>query len=234
MGERTEANYTPTVKICGIRNSATLNAMRQLDVDQVGFVFAPSKRQVTIEEAASMLRTIRNPAFGAKGAFDAVGVFVNPAMEELEEVMQAAPLDIIQLHGNESPEFCHRVRAAFGTRIFKAIPIPEQTASTPLAILEQFERYAEAADALLVDTYDPVTSGGSGRTFSWDLLPPLLEWTRKQNIPLIVAGGLNPDNVARLVTQYAPDGVDVSSGVETNGMKDIVKITKFVERVKRR
>ena len=234
MGERTEVNFRPTVKICGIRNSATLNAMRQLDVDQVGFVFAPSKRQVTIGEAASMLQTIRSPAFGAKGAFEAVGVFVNPTMEELAEVMQAAPLDIIQLHGKESPEFCQRVRATFGTRIFKAIPIPEQAASSPLPILEQLERYAEAADALLVDTYDPVTSGGSGRTFSWDLLPPVLEWTRKQNIPLIVAGGLNPDNVARLVTQYAPDGVDVSSGVETNGMKDIVKITKFVERVKRR
>jgi len=222
------------LKICGIRNSATLQAMRTMDVDYVGFVFAPSKRRVSPEEAGEMVRVLRSEGYRTTGAFEAVGVFVNPSWEELAAIMEAAPLDVIQLHGQETPEDCRRVKMTYkGVKVFKAIPIPEGGTGWPAQeLIEGLKPYADCVDAFLLDTYDPAVGGGSGRTFSWEVIPDVLRWTRSVGTELFVAGGLHPGNVTELMETYGPDGVDVSSGVESDGIKDLVKIRMFLERVK--
>lgn len=231
----------PTVKICGIRTPETLLAMKGLPVDHIGFVFAKSKRQVSPEEAGHLIRLLRKEGFREQGGFLAAGVFVNPTLEELEGVLAEAPLDIVQLHGQETPLFCQEVKERFGVGIFKAASLPELGEGgvgslpevTAARLTETLEPYVPYTDAFLLDTFDPVTGGGSGRTFSWQAIPPVRDWARKVGRRLIIAGGLHGDNVEQLLADYGPDGVDVSSGVETEGVKDPDKIRIFVERVKR-
>lgn len=231
----------PTVKICGIRMPETLLAMKGLPVDHIGFVFAKSKRRVSPEEAGRLIRLLREEGFQEQGGFLSAGVFVNPTLEELEDVLAEAPLDIVQLHGRETPLFCREVKERFGVRIFKAATLPEYGEGgvgdlpeiTAARLTETLEPYVPYADAFLLDTFDPVTGGGSGRTFPWQAIPPVRDWARKAGRRLIIAGGLHVDNVGQLLAEYNPDGVDVSSGVETDGVKDPEKIRIFVERVKR-
>lgn len=221
-----------SVKICGLRTAEMAEQVAALPVDYVGFVFAPSKRQVTPQQAGEMIRSMKLAA-GAK-APAAVGVFVNPTMEELEAVLREAALDVVQLHGEESAEFCRVVKHAFpGTRVFKVFTVKagETKAGNESQGTSRLEPYRHVVDGMLLDTYDPVYGGGSGKTFAWDTIPPYLAWCREAGIPLLVAGGLQPDNVRDLLDAYTPDGVDVSSGVETEGVKDIEKIKTFVERV---
>lgn len=225
--------YDPFVKICGIRNTETLDRIRHLPVDCVGFVFAPSKRQVTADQAAELIAYIRSEGLNRNGLFQTAGVFMDPDFDELQKLLARAPLDIVQLHSKETPDFCRKVRTAFGVKVFKSVSIPEGSGSEPNAeALAALEPYIGHVDALLLDTYDPAAGGGSGRTFSWEAIPGYREWARNNGIKLLVAGGLSPDNVAELIGTYRPDGVDVSSGVETGGVKDPDKIARFVERVK--
>ncbi|WP_438445615.1 phosphoribosylanthranilate isomerase [Gorillibacterium sp. sgz5001074] len=225
-----------TVKICGIKSADTLRGMAGLPVDHIGFVFAKSKRQVTPAEAGELIRVLREEGLQADGLFHTAGVFVNPGLDELERVLEEAPLDIIQLHGQEPPEFCAEVKARFGKELFKAVPIPEGESAVGAEqgeeLTSRLEPYAGCVDAFLLDTYDPVTGGGSGRTFPWEAIPAVRDWARSRGLRLIIAGGLHADNVEELLRRYAPDGVDISSGVETEGVKDIGKIETFVGRVK--
>jgi phosphoribosylanthranilate isomerase len=231
----------PSVKICGIRMPETLLAMKGLPVDHIGFVFAKSKRQVSPEEAGQLIRLLRVEDFRQQGGFLAAGVFVNPSLEDLDRVMAEAPLDIVQLHGQETPLFCRQVKERFGVEIFKAATLPEAPGGgeglmlpeeTARILTETLAPYVPYADAFLLDTFDPVTGGGSGRTFPWETIPAIRDWARQVGRRLIIAGGLHGDNVGRLLAEYGPDGVDVSSGVETEGVKDPEKIRNFVERVK--
>ncbi|MDO3409614.1 phosphoribosylanthranilate isomerase [Saccharibacillus sp. CPCC 101409] len=228
--------------------------MAGLPVDYIGIVFAPSKRRVEPEAAAAML----SEAFGAPAAEDTAekgspaaasertrpkiaGVFVDPALPELRRTLEIVKLDVVQLHGAETPEYCREVRETFGVQVFKALSVKSDAALQQHAALvreeaarraeEAASAYAGAVDALLVDTYDPLHGGGSGRTFNWELIPLYKKSAAAHGLPLFVAGGLTPDNAGELVRDYAPGGVDVSSGVETDGHKDIAKIISFVERV---
>ncbi|TVY11623.1 phosphoribosylanthranilate isomerase [Paenibacillus cremeus] len=224
------------VKICGLQTVEAVRETAGLAVDHIGFMFARSKRQVTPEQAGELIRQ-GLPVKGTAGRPEAVGVFVNPSKEELSAVLDKAPLDVIQLHGQEDAAFCCWVKETFpGVCVFKVISVTSTSAggeqsqdSSPEAILSSYKPYI---DGVLLDTFDPVYGGGSGKTFDWDAIPPFLSWCRQAGIPLLVAGGLAPDNVADLIQTYAPDGVDVSSGVETDGIKDLTKIRSFVERVK--
>lgn len=225
----------PSIKICGIRNIQTLLDMKGLHVTQVGFVFAPSKRRVTPEEAGELIVYLKQEGYQKEGLFRTAGVFVNPTVEELEQVLAAAPLDIVQLHGQETPEFCAQVRERFGVELFKAVTIPRGGAAAESIPVEELtaalEPYVPYVSTFLLDTFDPVAGGGSGKTFPWKVIPALRDWVREKNRRLLVAGGLHADNVVSLLQSYEPDGVDVSSGVETAGMKDAEKIRTFVERV---
>ncbi len=245
-------------KICGITTSEALRRAAELQVDYIGLVFAPSKRRVEPEAAGALIAELRGLQGKASGSEapdggsaprhasakpQTVGVFVDPTMDELDLALAAAPLDVVQLHGQESPEFCRAVRERFGVEVFKASSIREDAsdlnadngddlqtnhAERASAIAEA---YAGAADALLIDTHDPLYGGGSGRTFNWEIIPLYRDAAHARGLKLFVAGGLTPDNAGELIRQYAPDGVDVSSGVETDGLKDLHKMTLFAERV---
>lgn len=226
-----------SVKICGIREPETLCGMDGLDVDYVGFVFAASRRRVTPAQAGELIAAARRTAMAGGRPPRAVGVFVDPTMEEIAGTLALAPLDAVQLHGAETPAFCRAVRERFGVEVWRSLPVEEPAAGAEAgaageaeAAAERIRAYAGAADAVLLDT----AGGGTGRVFRWERIPACLEAARLSGLRLFVAGGLTPDNVAGLLRDYGPDGVDVSSGVETDGRKDIAKIAAFVERVKTR
>lgn len=245
-------------KICGITTPEALRRAAELQVDYIGLVFAPSKRRVEPEAAGALIAELRGLQAGAsvsnaaKGGSaphlasakpQVVGVFVNPTMDELDRVLAVASLDVVQLHGQESPEFCRAVRERFGVQVFKASSIREDASDLDAdsggelqtnhadRAAKIAEAYTGAADALLIDTHDPLYGGGSGRTFNWEIIPLYRDAAHARGLKLFVAGGLTPDNAGELIRQYAPDGVDVSSGVETDGLKDLHKMTLFAERV---
>lgn len=221
----------PLVKICGLQDVEVLKSMKRLPLDYVGFVFAPSRRRVTSVQAAELVAELAEWETGKIPG--AAGVFVNPGLAELEELLTAVPLDVIQLHGQESAAFCREVKQAFPqVKVWKAISVAGGTQAGDPGGQDIVRSYAGFVDALLLDTYDPQGSGGSGRTFDWGRIPVFQSAAQAQGLPLFVAGGLHPDNVSELLQDYRPDGVDVSSGVESGGIKDLVKMTSFVERVK--
>ncbi|CAH1197190.1 N-(5'-phosphoribosyl)anthranilate isomerase [Paenibacillus allorhizoplanae] len=226
----------PTVKICGLQSVEVLKSIVHLPIAHIGFVFAPSKRQVTPEKAAELIAYLKSEEANGQTVPLTVGVFVNPTKEQLVDILAATPLDVVQLHSLETPAFCGWVRDQFGVQVFKSVSISKTEDSIPSLskVAEQLDPYIGHVDAILLDTFDPVYGGGSGTTFAWDCIPVYQEWARSAGIQLLVAGGLRHDNVDQLVDAYAPDGVDVSSGVETDGVKDIAKITAFVERVTRK
>ncbi len=236
------------IKICGLQDVEVLKSMIPLPIDYIGFVFARSKRQIDRQRAAELLDVLKQ-WHGQPP--QSVGVFVNPTLEELLHITEAAPLDVIQLHGNETPAFCQEVREKLQVKVIKVISIqakdnPKAAQSTSTAEIAQVNNepdvyeiaaaklapYEGTVDAFLLDTHDPLYGGGSGKTFAWDGIAPYHRWTVAHGIPLLVAGGLSPDNVNELVEGYPLEGIDVSSGVETDGVKDIDKIKRFVERAR--
>ncbi len=219
------------VKICGLRSGEMVESVGHLPIDYIGFVFAKSKRQVPPQDTGVWLQKLRE--HGDKPL--AAGVFVNPTIEELRAVMTAAPLDMIQLHGAESPALCKMVKEAWPTaEVYKVMSIPNDSqALSEETVAKQCSPYLGCIDGILLDTYDPHVGGGSGKTFQWSVIPHYQSWARANQLPLFVAGGLHAGNVQELIEQYAPDGVDVSSGVETDGVKDIDKIRSFLERMER-
>lgn len=236
---------TALVKICGITTTETMRHVRDLPIDYIGLVFAKSKRQVNAEQAAKLLAELQE----AEQPPQSVGVFVDPSMEELAAILAQAPLDVVQLHGQETPEFCRQVKEAFGVQVFKVLPVARQNGAVEDSEdkaaygdanadadgslqLQMPDAYVSSIDTLMLDTFDARVAGGTGVPFRWDVIPTYREWAEQHGLPLIIAGGLHADNVATLLADYAPHGVDVSSGVETDGKKDIDKIEAFVERVK--
>ncbi|MCC3373527.1 phosphoribosylanthranilate isomerase [Cohnella sp. REN36] len=221
----------PLVKICGIRDAATLLAMDGLPVDYIGFVFAESRRRVTPAQAAELLAAARQTRMSGGLPPRAVGVFVDPTMETLADTLGTVPLDAVQLHGKETPDFAREVRDRFGVEVWRALPVAEadEAGEDGCAGPSRLAAYRGAASAILLDT----AGGGTGRTFRWDMIPAYRAQAEALGLRLFVAGGLHPGNVGELMEAYAPHGVDISSGVETDGTKDPAKIAAFTERVKR-
>lgn len=212
------------VKICGIKEEATLSGMAGLPVDYIGFMFAEKSRRRVSPEHAGKLHGLSRSITMADGLPPrTVGVFVNPTMELIAETLRTVPLDVVQLHGEESPDFCRQVGGEFGVEVWRALPVTEDAGP------ERLQGYSGAASAILLDT----AGGGTGVAFGWDVIPAYQAEADKHNLKLIIAGGLSPDNANELITGYRPHGVDVSSGVETDGVKDTAKIAAFAERVKR-
>jgi len=203
------------VKICGITNAEDAIAAARYGADALGFVFYPrSPRYVTPDRAAQIIKEI--PPFVA-----AVGVFVNPTLEELERALEVCFLDYVQLHGSETPEFCWEVRLRLGKRVIKAFSVRDESS------LEAMRSYE--VEAYLLDTYRPDTPGGTGLTFRWEMTYNF----GVNRARLILAGGLNPDNVSDAIRIVRPWAVDVSSGVEIEpGRKDHDKIKNFIAAAK--
>jgi len=206
---------TVAVKICGIRSMATLDVLLREQPEYVGFVFAPSKRQVSPETAAALGREL--PGFIRK-----VGVFMNEKEDDLKRTAARGNLDILQLHGQETPDLCHRLRRE-GYRVWKGFP---------LATRDDVGRLREyQVDGYLVDTPGVAGAGGTGTVFPWHwLTDDLTVQTIFQ--PLILAGGLHTGNIRKALELVTPAVVDVSSGVETRGTKDPLLIREFIQKVR--
>lgn len=199
------------VKVCGITRSEDAIAAVQCGVDAIGFVFWPHSARYIDPEFAQRIAEVIPPFICT------VGVYVNPDAAWVEETARAAKLNLLQFHGDESPEFCNQ----FSQPYIKAIRVKPDT-----DLLQYAQRYG-AAKGLLLDTYAADMPGGTGHAFDWQLIPQQL------SLPLILSGGLNPDNVARAIKQTQPWAVDVSSGVEASkGIKDKKKIIAFMQGVK--
>ena len=201
------------MKICGVLSPEIAQAAADAGADAVGLIFAESRRRVTVAQAAQIVSAL--PPF-----VSAVGVFVDASADEVLSLAHGVPLDAVQLHGEEPPEMIEILRAQ-GVRVLKAVKVGE---SVDVAELERYR----AVSALMLDTKVDGLAGGSGRPFVWNLARGLSE-----QFPLILSGGLTPENVVPALDIVRPFGVDVSSGVETDGQKDPEKIRKFIEQVRR-
>ena len=199
------------VKICGITNRDDARAAADAGASALGFVFcAASPRFVAPAAAGEIIRTL--PPF-----LMTVGLFVNPGADEVARALADAPLNLLQFHGEETPEFC----AQFGVPYIKAVRV------RPGVDLLQYAQRYRAARGLLLDAFVAGTHGGTGRVFDWSLIPRALP------LAIILSGGLNPSNVKQAIASVQPSAVDVSSGVESSpGVKDVLKIAAFMKEVR--
>jgi len=198
------------IKICGITREEDAVAAAQAGVDAIGLVFHPgSPRHVTLEQAQRIRAAL--PPF-----VTTVGLFVNASESLVREALSKVPLDLLQFHGDESAEFC----SGFGHPWIRAVRVRDSR------VVAAAESTYDRAFGLLADAYSEDRYGGTGKTFNWDWLPE----TRK--LPLILAGGLTPDNVGEAVRRVRPWAVDVSGGVESApGIKSSQRINEFVREV---
>jgi phosphoribosylanthranilate isomerase len=199
------------IKICGITRAEDALAVAHSGADAIGFVFYDkSPRYVTPQQVAKLVRAV--PPF-----VTLVGLFVNPSDEYVRDVLAQVPLDVLQFHGEEPPEFCGQ----FGKHYLKAIRV-----KAGVDLIQCAARYG-AAQGLLLDAFVEGTQGGTGESFDWSLIP------RELPLPLILSGGLHAGNVAEAIRKIRPYAVDVSSGVEAaKGIKDAAKIAAFIKEVK--
>jgi phosphoribosylanthranilate isomerase len=198
------------VKICGITRVEDAMAAARAGADAVGFVFEPkSPRHVSADQARTIIRAL--PPF-----VTVVGLFVNAAPDNIEAILNRVPLDLIQFHGNETPEQCRRYHRPY----IKAIRM-----QADINLPEKAHLYNDAA-GLLLDSFVEGATGGTGQAFDWARVPHDL------SRPVILAGGLTPENVAMAIREARPFAVDVSSGVEqSKGIKDASRISAFIEAV---
>lgn len=202
------------VKICGLKTAEDITAVVNAGADAIGLVFyEPSPRHVEIEQAANLAKHV--PAFVTKTA-----LFVNPSMDYLEQVLSKVDIDLLQFHGDESPEFCEEVAKRFTKTYIKAVRMQKDTDLNALCT-----KYSSAT-GLLLDAYVAGVPGGTGEKFNWDWIP------RNLAKPIILAGGLTADNVKQAIEAAQPWAVDVSGGVEqSKGVKSPEKIQQFMKKV---
>ena len=214
------------IKICGLTKLDQAQAIAQMGVNAIGFVCVPASPRYI---SASAIGQITANLIASKSEIsdldllDLIGVFVNASINEICEIVEIAGLNAVQLHGDESPDFCIELRsqlAEINTKIklIKAFRVKNQ------AGLVQAQLFSEVVDALLLDAYDPKMAGGTGKILDWQMLrdfAPNCDWW--------LAGGLSPENVAQAIALVSPNGLDVSSGVERSaGDKDLDKVRKFM------
>jgi phosphoribosylanthranilate isomerase len=209
------------IKICGIRDKAHALIAVEAGADFIGLVFAPSQRQVSPAKACEIASAVKKSSDATK----VVGVFVNAPSSQVNELSDFCALDWVQLSGDESWEYCLEVVRP----VIKAIRVDEQSLEEIYAKLSAGSKLLPVQGFItLLDSRVEGKYGGTGKTFNWNLAREVAK-----KFPVIIAGGLDPKNVARLIERVAPWGVDVSSGVETGGIKDIVKIKAFIEAVRK-
>lgn len=201
------------IKICGIRRKEDVQYVNEFLPEYVGFVFAKSKRQVSTDEAFELSKTIDNN-------IKTVGVFVDAEIDFIIEAIKRCGLNVVQLHGNESVQYVKKLKSLIPheMNIWKAIKADEKE----IAKCKKYD-----VDAFLIDAFTKDSFGGSGKVFDWELALCAKRYGR-----IIVAGGLNEKNVEEAIGKTMPYAVDVSSGVEINGVKDREKIRNFIYKIR--
>jgi phosphoribosylanthranilate isomerase len=209
------------VKICGLSEIEHVTASIEAGVDFIGFVFAESRRRVTPETAGNLTKAIMKRNHRP----ETVGVFANSPIETVNSVAECCKLDRVQLSGNETWQYCLQIKKP----IIKVFHITyDTTINKVISDIEEGNRLLKNRNLIfLLDSKTGNQYGGTGRTFDWKVAKDIAA-----HFPIIVAGGLDPHNVTTLVNEVFPWGVDVSSGVETEGKKDPVKIKGFVRAVR--
>ena len=210
--------YTPKVKMCGISKVDTIPAVVEAKPDYMGLVFAPSKRQVIVEKAKTLVEALHKQCKEQNNtvSIKTVGVFVNETLDNLVTIAREANLDAVQLHGDEDEAFIQSLKERTNVEVWKAIQI--RSAADAEAWIDS------SADMLLFDAYHKDERGGTGDVFDWSCLDTFER-------PFMLAGGIDSTNVARAIRTVRPYGIDISSGIETNGVKDDEKITAFTKIV---
>ena len=218
------------VKICGLREPAHALAAAEAGADFIGLVFAESRRRVTVEQAQAIVRALGEPL--AAAASDAegieamlrrkrplvVGVFADADAETVNRTADAVGLDLVQLSGDEPWEMCEKVSRS----VLKAVKVKDGASA------EEIIASLRPGAIPLLDTHAEGALGGTGRPFDWALAAEVA-----RRFPIVLAGGLAPENVGEAVRRVRPWAVDVSSGVETDGMKDVAKVCAFIAAVRK-
>jgi len=211
---------TTKIKICGLRRLEDATYVNNFKPDYVGFVFAKSKRQVT-KELAEKLKNDLDPDIIR------VGVFVNQPLDWVADLVNRDIISYAQLHGDEDHEYITKLRSSISnngadrdrkTGIIKAVRVKEE--------LDIDRANSYDCDYILLDTYSVECEGGNGKTFDWSMI-------KKMKKPFFLAGGINKMNVLQAIQTEKPYGVDASSGLETDGYKDVEKIKEFVEKIRK-
>jgi phosphoribosylanthranilate isomerase len=201
---------TVRIKICGITNEEDALAAARFGADALGFIFAPSPRRITPEKAREIIKVL-------PPLVQTVGVFVDEDLGEVSSVAEMCGLDILQFHGSEPADYCN----SFDHRVIKAVRLRNRQDLKSLA------KYDGVVQALLLDTYAADKLGGTGMTFNWEWAAEAGKYGR-----IILAGGLNPANVAAAISMVRPYGVDASSSLEQSpGVKDHEKVMQFIAEV---
>ena len=222
--------YTPKIKMCGISKVETIPAIVDAKPDYMGLVFAPSKRQVTVDQAKSLVKELHKQ-YGNRYSRDevqcsndvvqefikTVGIFVNETLDNLVTIATEVNLDAVQLHGDEDEAFIQSLKERTNVEVWKAVQI--RSAADAEVWIDS------SADMLLFDAYHKDERGGTGEVFDWSSLD---EFER----PFMLAGGIDSTNVARAIRTVRPYGIDISSGIETEGVKDDEKIKAFTNIVR--
>ncbi|OIP68667.1 MAG: N-(5'-phosphoribosyl)anthranilate isomerase [Oscillatoriales cyanobacterium CG2_30_44_21] len=234
------------IKICGLTKSEQAQAIAQMGASALGFIcVAASPRYVSPEAITQIISSLaKEPNFEGAAEphlqnlvpevqpLDLIGIFLGAGIEQICQTVSQSGLNGIQLHGDESPEFCQQLRTSLAKiedrqnspiKLIKALRVKDQDGLT------QAQTFSKVVDAVLLDAYDPQTAGGTGKTLDWQMLRDF-----KLDLPWWLAGGLNPDNIVQAIAMTCPDGVDVSSGVEcSTGDKDLLKVKQFIDAVRR-
>lgn len=218
--------YTPKVKMCGISKVETIPAVVEAKPDYMGLVFAPSKRQVTVDQAKTLVEALHKQYTkrynngteqSNNDEIKTVGVFVNETLDNLVTIATDANLDVVQLHGDEDEAFIQSLKERTSVEVWKAVQI--RSAADAETWIDS------SADMLLFDAYHKDERGGTGEVFDWSCLD---EFER----PFMLAGGIDSTNVARAIRTVRPYGIDISSGIEIDGVKDDEKIKAFTNIVR--
>ena len=197
------------IKICGLTRQEDIESVNRWLPDYTGFIFSPSRRQVTPEQAGRLKAELDS-------RIKTVGVFVNEPVPLIAKLCRAGVIDAVQLHGDESEAYIRKLKDQINCPLIKAVRV--QSA-------EQVLQAEKLSDLLLLDTYQKGQYGGSGKTFDYGLLPNLQK-------RYFLAGGLKNSNIVQAIRKCKPYGVDISSGVETDGLKDDDKIREIIRTVR--
>ncbi|WP_223805681.1 phosphoribosylanthranilate isomerase [Pseudanabaena sp. UWO310] len=216
------------IKICGITKLDQARAIAQMGAEALGFICVPSSpRYISTSTIGQIISSLTKSQSEQFVDLDLIGVFLNTSAAEICHAMESSGLNAVQLHGDESPEFCDRLRSQLDrinpkTKLIKALRVKDRVG------LERAKLYSDIVDVVLLDAYDPQIAGGTGKAIDWQMLrdfcPPCDWW---------LAGGLSPENVAEAIALTSPQGLDVSSGVELSaGDKDLDRVKRFITSVK--